>query len=33
VIENGQVVVLGSAEAIQAANQAREGFLQVKKVL
>jgi Zn-dependent M16 (insulinase) family peptidase len=33
VIDNGQVVVLGSAEAIDAANQEREGFLIVKKVL
>jgi len=33
VIENGQVVVLGSAEAIEAANQERKGFLEVKKVL
>ena len=28
--ENGQVVVLGSAEAIQEANQERGGFLDVK---
>jgi Zn-dependent M16 (insulinase) family peptidase len=33
VIENGQVVVLGSVEAIDTANQERKGFLQVKKVL
>jgi Zn-dependent M16 (insulinase) family peptidase len=31
--ENGQVVVLGSAEAIKEANQEREGFLDVKQVL
>jgi hypothetical protein len=30
---NGQVVVLGSAEAIKEANQEREGFLDVKQVL
>jgi Zn-dependent M16 (insulinase) family peptidase len=33
VIEKGQVVVLGSAEAIEEANQERDGFLNVKKVL
>jgi Zn-dependent M16 (insulinase) family peptidase len=31
--DQGAVVVLGSADAIQAANEAREGWLQVKKVL
>ncbi|MBN1146653.1 MAG: insulinase family protein [Anaerolineales bacterium] len=31
--EQGRVVVLGSSEAIQAANEARPGWLQVKKVL
>jgi Zn-dependent M16 (insulinase) family peptidase len=33
VTENGQVVVLGSAEAIGTANQERKGFLKVKKIL
>jgi Zn-dependent M16 (insulinase) family peptidase len=31
--EKGLVVVLGSSEAIQAANDARQGWLQIKKVL
>ncbi len=31
--EKGEVVVLGSAEAIQKANQEKAGFLDVKKVL
>lgn len=33
VAESGEVVVLGSAEAIARANQERDGFLEVKKVL
>jgi Zn-dependent M16 (insulinase) family peptidase len=33
VAEKGEVVVLGSAEAIQKANQEKGGFLEVKKVL
>ncbi|MGD8456416.1 MAG: insulinase family protein [Anaerolineales bacterium] len=33
VIDNGQVVVLGSAESIGAANQERKAFLKVKKVM
>ena len=31
--ENGQVVVLGSAEAVKEANQERGGFLDVKQVM
>jgi Zn-dependent M16 (insulinase) family peptidase len=31
--DQGAVVVLGSSEAIQSANEARQGWLQVKKVL
>ncbi len=31
--ENGRVAVLGSAEALKAANQQREGFLEIKQVL
>ena len=33
VAEQGEVVVLGSAEAIEKANQERAGFLEVRKVL
>jgi len=33
VAQHGQVVVLGSAEAIEKANKEREGFLDVKKVM
>lgn len=33
VAQSGEVVVLGAADAIQKANQEKEGFLQVKKVL
>ncbi len=33
VIENGHVIVLGSAEAIEEANNERAGFLNVKKVM
>lgn len=33
VAQHGQVVVLGSAEAIEKANQEKAGFLEVKKVL
>jgi len=33
VAENGEVVVLGAAEAIEKANQERAGFLDVKKVM
>lgn len=33
VAKEGRVVVLGSADGIESANQEREGFLAVKKVL
>jgi Zn-dependent M16 (insulinase) family peptidase len=33
VAKNGEIVVLGSADAIEKANQERAGFLDVKKVL
>ncbi|GAB4484262.1 MAG: insulinase family protein [Anaerolineales bacterium] len=33
VAQNGEVVVLGAAEAIEKANKERQGFLDVKKVL
>ena len=33
VIEKGHVIVLGSSEAIEAANKEREGYLKVKKVM
>jgi Zn-dependent M16 (insulinase) family peptidase len=33
VVQSGQVVVLGSPEAIQAANQQRGGFLEITKIM
>jgi hypothetical protein len=33
VIQTGKVVVVGSPEALQAANQEREGWLKIQKLL